>query len=244
MNLWLWTLNYLQTTADPDGGKLYHGQRQGVTFALADALCWLLASRYADSRRARTRSARRRRCRRRRRSRRHRAVPQRPLPHPGRRRPPEKFRASAPSSSSATTAIRRGTNEEHKGCFLASELEDYEETMPGITAMAVDVLAADGSHPPKAGPCAELRRLQRVPSPAKQADHLPERLPPGQRPRRRNRQQSHDPRSPGLSRMSRHHPNSHAIHALRMFCPTGETDMTPSCALCLMGGSQEPIRPQ
>ena len=38
--------------------------------------------------------------------------------------------------------------------------------MPGITAMAVDVLAADGSHPPKAGPCAgcvgsaEFLRLQ------------------------------------------------------------------------------------
>ena len=43
----------------------------------------------------------------------------------------------------------------HKGCFLASELEDYEETMPGITAMTVDVIAADGSHPFKAGPCAD-----------------------------------------------------------------------------------------
>jgi hypothetical protein len=30
---------------DPTGNKLYHGQRQGVTFALADALCWLVASR-------------------------------------------------------------------------------------------------------------------------------------------------------------------------------------------------------
>jgi alkylation response protein AidB-like acyl-CoA dehydrogenase len=45
MNLWLWTLRYLQNTNDPDGNKLYHGQRQGVTFAMADALCWLLASR-------------------------------------------------------------------------------------------------------------------------------------------------------------------------------------------------------
>jgi hypothetical protein len=40
------------------------------------------------------------------------------------------------------------------GCFLASELDEYEETMPGISAYAVDVLAADGSHPQKAGPCA------------------------------------------------------------------------------------------
>jgi len=38
--------------------------------------------------------------------------------------------------------------------------------MPGITAFAVDVLNDDGSHPPKAGPCAscsgasEFLRLQ------------------------------------------------------------------------------------
>ncbi|MGH9563757.1 MAG: acyl-CoA dehydrogenase family protein, partial [Terracidiphilus sp.] len=45
MNLWAWSLNYLQNATDPAGGKLYHGQRQGVTFALADALSWLMASR-------------------------------------------------------------------------------------------------------------------------------------------------------------------------------------------------------
>ena len=33
MNLWAWSLNYLQNSTDPAGGKLYHGQRQGVTFA-------------------------------------------------------------------------------------------------------------------------------------------------------------------------------------------------------------------
>jgi alkylation response protein AidB-like acyl-CoA dehydrogenase len=46
MELWLWTLRHLQEAADADGGKLYHSNRQGVTFPLADALCWLLASRY------------------------------------------------------------------------------------------------------------------------------------------------------------------------------------------------------
>jgi alkylation response protein AidB-like acyl-CoA dehydrogenase len=45
MQLWLWTLNYVRTTADADGVKLYHKTRQGVTFPLADALCWLLAVR-------------------------------------------------------------------------------------------------------------------------------------------------------------------------------------------------------
>lgn len=45
MNLWLWTLNHLQHATDADGAKLYHKSRQGVTFPLADALCWLLAAR-------------------------------------------------------------------------------------------------------------------------------------------------------------------------------------------------------
>ncbi len=45
MQLWLWTLHHVQTTTDADGTRLYHKSRQGVTFPLADALCWLLAAR-------------------------------------------------------------------------------------------------------------------------------------------------------------------------------------------------------
>lgn len=45
MQLWRWTLNYTQTATDAHGAKLYHKARQGVTFPLADALCWLLAAR-------------------------------------------------------------------------------------------------------------------------------------------------------------------------------------------------------
>jgi alkylation response protein AidB-like acyl-CoA dehydrogenase len=45
MQLWLWTLNRLQNATDAHGAKLYHDKRQGVTFPLADALCWLLAVR-------------------------------------------------------------------------------------------------------------------------------------------------------------------------------------------------------
>lgn len=45
MQMWLWTLERLQTAKDANGSPLYHGPRQGVTFPLADALCWLLASR-------------------------------------------------------------------------------------------------------------------------------------------------------------------------------------------------------
>jgi alkylation response protein AidB-like acyl-CoA dehydrogenase len=45
MKLWLWTLKHVQTATDAEGAKLYHKTRQGVTFPLADALCWLLAAR-------------------------------------------------------------------------------------------------------------------------------------------------------------------------------------------------------
>jgi alkylation response protein AidB-like acyl-CoA dehydrogenase len=45
MKLWLWTLQHVQSASDADGAKLYHKSRQGVTFPLADALCWLLAAR-------------------------------------------------------------------------------------------------------------------------------------------------------------------------------------------------------
>jgi alkylation response protein AidB-like acyl-CoA dehydrogenase len=45
MELWLWTLRYLLDAKDAYGRALYQGQRQGVTFPLADALCWILSSR-------------------------------------------------------------------------------------------------------------------------------------------------------------------------------------------------------
>jgi alkylation response protein AidB-like acyl-CoA dehydrogenase len=46
MDLWLWTLRHLLEAKDDAGAALYKGHRQGVTFPLADALSWLLASRY------------------------------------------------------------------------------------------------------------------------------------------------------------------------------------------------------
>lgn len=46
LELWQWTMNYLQEAKDPDGRKLYHGKRQGVTFPMADALGWLLGPYY------------------------------------------------------------------------------------------------------------------------------------------------------------------------------------------------------
>ena len=165
MNLWLWTLNHLQKATDPSGNKLYHGQRQGVTFALADALCWLLASRYqiVDVLELETQGHSD-------------AVAAEGLAWT------VEFLSDLCHTQAAEAAgeVSRicaelvfGYNahpawndEAHQGCFLQSELEEYEETMPGITAMAVDVLAADLTHPEKAGPCAscgaasEFLRLQ------------------------------------------------------------------------------------
>ena len=42
MELWQYTLQYLQNAKDDEGRKLYHNKRQGVTFPMADALGWLL----------------------------------------------------------------------------------------------------------------------------------------------------------------------------------------------------------
>ncbi|MGC1461624.1 MAG: acyl-CoA dehydrogenase family protein [Terracidiphilus sp.] len=165
MNLWLWTIGYLQKSTDPEGNKLYHGQRQGVTFALADALCWLLASRaqILDVLELEAKGASD-------------AVAAEGLEGS------VQFLSDLCHIQAAQAAgevsricaeLVYGYNrhpawdeEGHKLCFLASELDAYEETMPGITAMAVDVLTADGSHPLKAGPCAacagsaEFLRLQ------------------------------------------------------------------------------------
>ncbi len=165
MHLWLWTLNYLQKATDPSGNKLYHGQRQGVTFALADALCWLLASRYQilDILELQAQG------------------PNDPVVAEGLAGTlqflSDLCHTQAAQAAGETSRIcaelvfgyiphPSWVDESHQGCFLASELAEFEETMPGITAIAVDVLAADGSHPQKAGPCAgcsgnsEFLRLQ------------------------------------------------------------------------------------
>ncbi|WP_419785068.1 acyl-CoA dehydrogenase family protein [Pseudodesulfovibrio sp.] len=42
MELWQYTMQYLQNATDPEGRKLYHNKRQGVTFPMSDALSWLL----------------------------------------------------------------------------------------------------------------------------------------------------------------------------------------------------------
>ncbi len=153
MQMWQWTLTHLQKATDPDGDKLYHGQRQGVTFPMADALCWLLASRCQILDVLELESA----------------GANDPLVREGLEGTVQ-FLSDLCHTQAAQAAgeVNRicaelvfGYNhhpawdeEGHTNCFLASELEEYEETMPGISAFAVDVLSADGIHPHKAGPCA------------------------------------------------------------------------------------------
>lgn len=154
MRMWLWTLEHLQKATDASGNKLYHGQRQGVTFPLADALCWLLASRHQilDVLELEQRGAN---------------DPSMADGLPG----TVQFLSDLCHVQSARAAgeISRicaelvfGYNEHPTWsdqactscCFSTAELDELEETMPGIAAMAVDVIGTDGAHPPKAGPCA------------------------------------------------------------------------------------------
>ncbi|HXS77700.1 MAG TPA: acyl-CoA dehydrogenase family protein [Terracidiphilus sp.] len=154
MRMWLWTLEHLQKATDASGNNLYHGQRQGVTFPLADALCWLLASRYQilDVLELEQRGA---------------TDPSvadglagtvqflSDLCHV------QSARAAGEVSRICAELVF-GYNEHPSWndqacascCFSSDELGELEETMPGIAAMAVDVLKPNGSHPPKAGPCA------------------------------------------------------------------------------------------
>jgi len=165
MQMWLWTIKHLQKATDANGNKLYHGQRQGVTFALADALSWLVASRAQifDVIELEARGA-------------DDAVASEGLEgtvqflsdlcH-------VQAAAAAGEVSRICAELVFGYNQHptwsgdgQQSCFTAGELEEFEETMPGISAMANDVVKCDGSHPQKAGPCAscggqsEFLRLQ------------------------------------------------------------------------------------
>lgn len=153
MQMWQWTLGYLQKATDANGNKLYHGQRQGVTFPMADALCWMLASRcqILDVLELERRGA---------------DDPLTAEGLPG----TVQFLSDLCHVQAAQAAgevgricaeLVFGYNRHPawdeagcKTCFSSHELEVFEETMPGISAFAVDALDEDGSHPLKAGPCA------------------------------------------------------------------------------------------
>jgi len=155
MKLWLWTLKHLQEATDADGKKLFHGNRHGVTFPLADALCWLLAARafILDLLELEAKG------------------PQNPTVAealPGLLR----FYTDLAHTQIARTAgevgricaeLVYGFNRHPAwdaasmaACYQECELEDMENVIPGIasTAPAYGEVAAQGQpHPVKAGPC-------------------------------------------------------------------------------------------
>lgn len=152
-DLWSWSLQHLLDGKDADGKPLYQDQRQGVTFLMADALCWLLAAR----------------CQ---------LLDLKELEKKGPQHP--ELAAELPGllqffrdlgrvhSARAASEVARICTElvfgyqrhpqwqDCKACFHAEHVAHLEETMAGIEgfAMAVgEVVARDGSHAAKAGPC-------------------------------------------------------------------------------------------
>lgn len=161
MELWLWTLRHLQDARDAEGAKLYHGNRQGVTFPLADALCWLLAARcqILDLLELEAKG------------------PQNPVVAEG--LPGtlaflsdlahvQSARASGEAgriSAELVHGYNRHPAWDNAGCdtcYKASDLDQLEGQMPGFAGTArayAEVVEEDGSHAAKAGPCATFRGL-------------------------------------------------------------------------------------
>ena len=159
MQLWLWTLRHAQSATDANGVKLYHKARQGVTFPLADALCWLLSARQfiLDVVELETKGQTS-------------ATLAGGLPGTvafftdlchvqSARASGEVARICAelvfgydrhPAWEGPTAGI----------CWHEDELDALEGLIPGINAYALDVIALDGSHPQKAGPCVKRHGAQ------------------------------------------------------------------------------------
>ena len=157
MQLWLWTLTHLQKATDAEGAKLYQSARQGVTFALADALCWLLASRYQ-------------------------ILDVLELERKGPENPTVaeglpgllnfmtdlchvQAARGAGEAARICAELVFGYNghpawEDREACYRADELVGLEGLIPGMSSGAKDVVEEDGSHPVKAGPCANFEGLE------------------------------------------------------------------------------------
>ncbi len=153
MTMWLWTLERLQHTTDGNGEKLYQSARQGVTFPMADALCWMLAARcqILDVLELQKRGGE------------DASVSEgldglvnfmTDLCHV------QSARASGEIARICAELVF-GYNRhpswdeaEAHGCFIQEEIDALEGFIPGIAACTIDIIGNDGSHPKKAGPCA------------------------------------------------------------------------------------------
>jgi alkylation response protein AidB-like acyl-CoA dehydrogenase len=160
MQMWLWTLRHLQRSADAEGAKLYQSSRQGVTFPLADALCWLLASR----------------CQ---------ILDLLELEAKGAQNPSlaEGFDGLVSfltdlchvQSARAAGEVGRVCAELVYGynrhpawddagacssCFQSDEIIAIDSVVPGVSGAATDCIDEDGGHPIKAGPCVSFHGLE------------------------------------------------------------------------------------
>jgi hypothetical protein len=159
MTMWLWTYDFLQRSTDADGSKLYHGQRQGVTFPLADALSWLLAARsfVLDVLELEAKG------------------PENPVVAEGLEGTLQFYtdlchvqaaRAAGEAGRICAELVfgyRRHPawdDPQYKGCFRTDELDALESLFPGIASCATDVIDSSGGHPAKAGPCAGCEGVQ------------------------------------------------------------------------------------
>ena len=156
MKLWLWTFNYLLKAQDADGKKLYHGHRHGVTFPLADSLCWLLSARqlildYLEL---------------------HKKGPETPTLAEGLEGYLQFYRdlchvqaaRSGGEAGRICTELVFGYDRHpswedadiNETVFKGDFVDSLESVIPGISCCARgigDVVEADGSHPEKEGPC-------------------------------------------------------------------------------------------
>jgi alkylation response protein AidB-like acyl-CoA dehydrogenase len=162
MQMRLWTLQHLQRTADANGNKLFQSSRQGVTFPMADALCWVLSSRQQIL-----------------------DVLELEAKGPSNPVVAEQLPGLLPfltdlchvESARAAGEVGRICAElvygyrlhpawdeaGCAGCYGADQLDALEVVMPGIAASArahSDVIESDGTHPVKAGPCVHTDGLE------------------------------------------------------------------------------------
>ncbi|MCA9726603.1 MAG: acyl-CoA dehydrogenase family protein [Candidatus Eisenbacteria bacterium] len=159
MELWLWTIRRLQKAKDADGKALYGDKRQGVTFPLADALCWLLASRFqildvleleektAGSEGEEATEA------------------MQGLVHFFSDLAHTQAARAAGEVDRICTDLLYGYNRhphwDSEYAFPRGDLESLETVMPGIAACSErDAIDEDGSHAPKAGPCVRFAGME------------------------------------------------------------------------------------
>lgn len=158
MELWLWSIRHLMKSKDAEGTNLYQSSRQGVSFPMADALCWLLSARQM-------------------------VLDVCELAEKGAENPAiadgfaglKQFYLDLCAMQTARAAGEVGRitaelvfgynrhprwDDDAHNCFGRVELIALEGIMPGVGAMATDVIEEDGSHPHKAGACVSFKGFE------------------------------------------------------------------------------------